>query len=568
VRAIPTDQGRSVATWLVLQAMDRWLVFAVLTLPKPAQTRRAQVSRLISAGLLRIGPGGRRRLRQHLLAQVMALDGDERTVMLWGLLRYLPDDLARGVRTELGQILGRADSAVRRERLQVITGLANLAWASSGQEQETLLSRAFELGAAIGDDDERRMLAAEIHRLLRREHHPPDRAALIEALDSAARNYTEPEVDFARLPDELVSLAWETPWATEPRYFRQFAVLASRVAGLGPPDATHDRLAALISSLRPESLAELLESLPACLITTSTARCLIERWSQADPGDSTGRIEEDFAKDLGAVARMASRLPDDTVREIVEWDLSARPGRRWPGYSSEEITACLAPLYARAGYLDEAQAMTAGMTADHEKARALAGIARYLPDQDRLTTAREALTLARSVGHERVQTEYLRRFSEALMRLAGATRFEDIVADTPDTRALATAAALLPAEEAAGVWTEAVKIMSGPEILDFIHTMPDAIARDAITSIIRRSADNYSEHDVPTIQAIFARTGEEFPATQFKQLIDFMVEEANHGRPFLIRQLVAVTPLLMELGGDTAMNRLRQAIYRVATWWP
>ena len=43
-------------------------------------------------------------------------------------------------------------------------------------------------------------------------------------------------------------------------------------------------------------------------------------------------------------------------------------------------------------------------------------------------------------------------------------------------------------------------------------------------------------------------------ATQFKRLIDFLTEAANHGRPFLLRQLAAITPLLMELGGDRAMS--------------
>ena len=567
VRAIRTDEGRATATWLVLQAMERWLVFAILTLPKPAPSLRQRVNRLISAGLLRTGPGGSRRLRQRLLSQARALDRDERTVMLWGLLPHLPDDLAISVRTELGQILGRADTADRHERRQVITGLANLAGVSPGPDRETLLSRAFEL-AAIGDEDERRILAAEIHRTLRQQHHPPDHAALIESLDRAKRHGTEPEVDFTRLPDELIALAWETPWATEPPHFRQFAVLASQMARLGTPDAALDRLAALISSLRPESLAELLESLPADLATLPVTRCLIERWSQADPDDSTGRSEEDFMKVLEAVTRMASRLPDDVVHAIVEWDRSARSRRRWHGYVGEEIAACLAPLYARAGYLDEARAMTASMTAGHEKARALAGIAKYLPDHERLSAVREALALARSVGHERVQTEYQHRFAEALIRLAGATRFDDIVADTPDRRALATIAALLPAEEAAGVWREAIDIMPGPEILDFIDTMPGPVARDAIASIIRRSADSHSEHEVPTIRAILSRTWEESREAQFERLVDFMTEAASHGRPVLLRQLGAVTMLLMELGGDGAIDRLRQAVYRAATWWP
>jgi hypothetical protein len=566
VRAIPTDQGRATATWLALQAMNRGLLLTVVQLPGPALTRWQQVSRLVWAGLVRTGPAGRWRLRQWLLAQAMALDGDDRTAMLWNLLPYLPDDLANTARAELGQGLAATDTANPHERRQVISGLANLAAASPEPDRKALVSRAFEL-AAISDDDERRSLAAQIHRLLRREQQS-GRAALIESMDMAAKNSTEPEVDFARLPEGLVPLAWETPWAREPRHFRQFGVLASRMAAHGPADVVDDRLSDLVVSLRPDALAELLECLPVDLLTTRLFSRLIERWAQLEAGDATGRAEEDYAKDLGAIARIATWLPDAVVHAIVEWDQSARPQRRSPGYKSEEIAACLAPLYARAGYLDEAQAMAAGIAAHHEKARALAGIAAYLPEHERLATAREALTLARSVGDERVQTEYHRRFAEALMKLVGATRFGDIVADTPDARALATIADFFPPEEATGVWHEAIEIMSGPEILDFVHTMPDTIARDAIASIVRRSADDYSEFQAPTIRAIFARIGKDSPTAQFDRLIDFMSEAANHGRPALISHLEVVTPLLLELGGDVSLNRLQQAIYRVATWWP
>lgn len=566
VRAVPGSQARFAATWLVLQALDRWLLFAALTLPEPSRTRWQVLRRLAAAGLLRTGPGGRRRLRQRLLSQALTLDGDGRTDMLWSLLPYLPEDLADQVKTELGRVLAAAETADRGERQLVITGLTNLAGVSRGPDQEALLSRAFAL-AAIGDDDERRALAADIHWLLRREQ-PPDRASLLKTLAHAADNGTEPDLDFARLPDELLPLAWETPWARRPRHFREFSVLASRMAARGQADAIHGRLAALIGSLRPDELAGLLESLPADLITAKLAACLIERWAQADPTDQTGEAEEHFAKILSALVRAPRQLSDDVVRLVVEWDRSARPQRHWPGYSSDNIAACLAPLAAQAGYLAEAQAMAAAIAADHEKARALAGIARHLPDQDRLATAREALTLARSAGSERVQTEYLRQFTEGLMKLAGATRIEDIVADTPDARALAAIAALLPPGEAAGIWEEAITLMSGSEILDFIRTMPEPIARDAIAAIVHRSATDHREYETPVIRALFARIGEDSPAAQFGHLIDFVEAAAHHGRPALLRQMGVVAPFLFELGGDIAVNGLRQAVYRAATWWP
>jgi len=137
--------------------------------------------------------------------------------------------------------------------------------------------------------------------------------------------------------------------------------------------------------------------------------------------------------------------------------------------------------------------MAAEIGAHDEKARVLEGIAMYLPDQKRLTTAREeALALARSSGSERVQTEYMRQFTEALMKLAGATRLEDIVGDSPDARALATIAPLLLPEEAADVWKKAITAMSESEILEFITTMPDKIARETIALIARRAAATWS----------------------------------------------------------------------------
>jgi hypothetical protein len=504
-------------------------------------------------------------MRERLFSWAVALDSESRTGMLWNLLPYLPDDLAQRARNELRKILTETDSADRQQRRQVITGLANLTEESPEQDREALLSQAFEL-ATIDDDDERRALAAEIHWLLqRREPQPPDRHLLLESLDLSAKNGTEPTLDFARLPPKLVLLAWGTPWAQDPRHFKQFGVLAARVAELGSADAAYDRLAKLIASLKPDALAELLQCLPAALITTRLAGYLVERWAHAD---ASAKAEEDFAMDLGTIDKLARRLPDDAVRTIVEWDQSARPERRWTGYFSQDIAACLAPLYAQAGYLDEAQAMAAALTAHHEKARALAGIASYLPEQDKMTTAHEALALARTTGNERVQTEYQRQFAEALMKLVGATRFDDIVADSPDARTLATVASLLPAEEAGDLWEEAVTAMSGSEILDFVQAMPNDIAHHAIASIARRSADDYSGHQAPIIRAIFARIAENSTSAQFDRLVDFLAESARQGRPVLLRQFGVVAPLLLDLGGDTAISGLRQATYRVATWWP
>jgi hypothetical protein len=567
VRAIPSDQGRLAAIWRVFQAMDRWLMFAALVLPKPAKSRWQLPGRLVLAGLYRTGPGGRRRLCRRLLSQAMALDGEERTVMLGGLLPHLPGDLVEGVRAELSQTLAGTATADRQQRRQVINGLADLTWISPDPEREALLSRAFEL-TVVDDDDERRALAARIHWLLRQEQRPPGRATLLEALDQAAGNRTEPALDFARLPDELIPLAWDTPWAREPRRFRQFGLLAGRMAGLAPPDVVYGRLEALIASLDPDDLAGLLGCLPASLITTRLSRCLVDRWEQADPDDTTGLAEEAYAKGLGALTRTASQLPDDVVRTIVEWDRSARPRWHWTGYSSEEIAACLAPLYAQAGHLDEAQAMAAEIAAHHEKARALAGMARYLPDQERLAAAREALVLARSTGSERVQTAYMQRFAEGLMRLAGATRFEDIVQDAPEARALATIAPLFPPDEAPGIWQQAIEAMSESEVLEFITAMPDNIARDTIELIGRRAVIDYSGDQALVIGEIFARIAEKSPAAQFERLIEFMTEAAYQGRPVLLRQLGVIAPLLLELGGAAALSGLRQAIYRVATWWP
>jgi len=263
---------------------------------------------------------------------------------------------------------------------------------------------------------------------------------------------------------------------------------------------------------------------------------------------------------------MTQWLPDDAVHMIVDWHRTTCPGRDWTGHYSEEITACLAPFYARAGYVHEAMAMT--RTAHHEKAQALAGIARYLPDPDQMATAREALALARSTGSERVRTDYMRQFTEVLMKLAGATRVEDIVSDSPDAWTLATVAQLLPPGEAAEVWEETIAVMSGSELRDFVTVMPDDVARDAIVSIAGRLADDYAGRQASIIQAIFARIGESSPSAQFERLVDFMAASAELGRPILLRQLGVVAPLLHELGGDEALNGLRQAVFRVAAWWP
>jgi hypothetical protein len=152
--------------------------------------------------------------------------------------------------------------------------------------------------------------------------------------------------------------------------------------------------------------------------------------------------------------------------------------------------------------------------------------------------------------------------------MTGATTVEDFLADQADARTMAIVASILPAEEAAPVWEAAIGSMFDSEIMDFVTLMPDRIARDAATSIARRSADDYVGRDAAVTRAIFARIGEESRQRQFDLLIDFLAEAASHGRPVLLRQFTELAPLLTDLGGDVVLNELLSAMDRTANWWP
>lgn len=456
-----------------------------------------------------------------------------------------------------------ADPSGRR---QVIGAMVNLAEASQDEDRKELLSRAFEL-IVIGDNVERRIFSAECRRLAGLQALP-DRDTLLAAMEPSANDDDRRELGFdaARLPVELLSLAWEAAWASDPYHFRQFGVIADRMAELGLADTAYGRLERLILWLSRERLTELLEGLPPTLLTPRLADCLLARWQQATGEPERGA--EDFALELAAVTKIARHLPDEVATMIVDWHRAAQP---WPGTSNsswEDINACLAPLYAQAGYLEDALSMATVMTADREKAQALAGIAGYLPDPDGLATAREALRLTCITGNERVQTDYRRQFGELLARIPGGTRFTDIVADSPDARTLGLIASILPADEAAPVWKNAIKAMSASELTGFVSLMPEDIASDAISAIARHSEGDYYGRQALVVREIFSRLGETSPSVQFDRLVEFLGESALLGRPVLLRQLVIVAPLLLRLGGDGVLIRLSETLDQVAGWWP
>jgi hypothetical protein len=558
-RAISTSEARLAAQVRALPLIEpRWLAI-LARLPDPPPPSAQLMRRMFGVGWRKLPARRLRRLHEDLLGRVLAMDDpDVQDSLLAALYPHLTGAPSRHV---LGILRENADN--QSERAQRASRLADLALISP-QDAAELLDQAFAL-TSIADEPERVAVLAACDQVLDPPEPPVPTEETLRNLVDLEPAEAIPALDsvLGQLPEALIPAAWEAVWsAGSPASL--LARLAARMDALGQQELAYGRLRALILGLKPGELTRLLEDLPASLTTVRTYQCILGRWEQ--PLKHPER-ESEFWHDLDAIRAVSRRLPSEVIALIVEWCREFRPASTWSGPYRDEIMADLVPLYAQAGYMAEAQEMAASITADQQKAQALAELALHLSDPERASTARQAQALMSVQDADRAWPEWLLQFAEPMRRGTGRQHISEVVEADPDAHTWAMIAVSLPQDEATSIWAEAVQQIEGDEIADLIDRMPDTVTRDALERIATISADNYPDDKASLLPHAFSRIAERGPLQQVKYLMIYLHASASLGRPAFLRSLRELLPVLRELGGDDVLTQLRSSVERVGRWW-
>jgi hypothetical protein len=177
-----------------------------------------------------------------------------------------------------------------------------------------------------------------------------------------------------------------------------------------------------------------------------------------------------------------------------------------------------------------------GVSEEAVRARALAGVARHLPD---LAIQGEALEAVRDIGDE---AERVR----ALVLLL-ATLSEELL-----TQTIALIRAVRDPARAALVWTSLLRRRAEwiPEAQAAVANIPDATDRaDALVNLTVALAG--------------------MPGDQTRQCLnETLLALATASRQTFLRHLITLAPVIHSLGGELAIRQVDSAIAEAGTWWP
>ena len=554
-RAIGSAEGRTRAQVALLSSVHPWWVGVLHRLPDPPPPAKQVLPRLYASSWRMLYRRSQRALYADLLDRALAI-GAGREEVLHELLPHLPEELAAAARNAL-----RAEADSEPDREQRATQLAELALASPPAEQAGLIAQALAL-SSIGDSEALDAFTTECDRLLDPAGRQADRATFLRLIEQPTDHATTPLLRcLDNLTADLIPLAWEAVWVVgwkqqgDPR---PVVKLAERMIELGDSDSAHDRIEALVSGLKLDQLNRLIGVFPASLTTPRIFGFVISRLTAL--ADSEPDVHGIWMI-LGTISRMAGRLPAEVVRQIVLW-CQHQPERAWDGDYHEGLLGCLVPLFASDGRLDEARQFADSITAHHEKAEALAELARYLPEPARDAAVAEARELLAVSADELIRPAWMTKFIKAFALQAGAglDRMDEMVSGEVSARTLALVATWLSGEEADDLWGTAADSMSGDEMAEVITVMPDNVIGRALGRVPASAGD--------LLAVLFDRLRTRGELRRFEQLAYLLEYQAGQGRQALVETLTSLAPVLLELAGPDALGRLRTAVRQAGEWWP
>jgi hypothetical protein len=460
------------------------------------------------------------RLRDALRTVQAVGDGDARDEALLGLAPYLPEAMRRPIFAAVREL---GDPSIRAR------ALARLAPALSDPLLGEALAAALALPETGALDNPRAVALAGLGPYL---SEPLAREALAAAL-----------------------ALWENASPGRPRA-AALAALGRQLAHLGRRDEYLQALTTMDDA--EERAASLLGLAPDFLPESLYAQALQGARSIGDPQER-----------LRVLTDLVPRLPEELLPEVL------RAVRRFT--SPEHRTRMLAALAPRLSDL-QAGAYLQGSDNPVEKARTLAVLAPYLPEEGLSEALTEARQIAKPADRVKALAALAPRFSESLR---GETLRE----------ALCLARTIQDPRERAGALDAVAARLSDPHaarreaaeaacavadlgerveaLMDLAHHLTDLPRADALAraTAAARDLDN-AQRRVAAFHLLAAPLASLSPCALVSVWQETLRVLSRRSRRDLLGDLTALAPLLHALGGPTAVAEVVCAVEDVARWWP